>query len=58
MEKPRVTFCNGKYSRLGNFCYAGLLANYTLENESSKTCLYHPDRLDDYLIENNNCKCS
>ena len=58
MERPNATFCNGKYSILANFCYAELLAYYTLENRPSKTGEYQPDELDDNLIENNHENCS
>ena len=37
MERLRATFFNGKYSMLGNLCYAEFLAYYTLENKLSKT---------------------
>ena len=53
MERSRATFCNGKYSILDDFCYAELLAYYTIENKSSMTGEYQPDELDDNLIENN-----
>ena len=53
MERPSVTFCNGKYGILNDLCYAEFLAYYTLKSKSSKTCKYHPDELDDILIENN-----
>ena len=32
------------------FCYAELLAYYTLENKSNKTCQYQPDLLDNKLL--------
>ena len=53
IERPNTTFCNGKYSILGDFCYAEFLAHYTLKNKPSKTVEYQPDELDDNLIENN-----
>ena len=53
MERPSATFCHRKYSISYNFCYAEFLAYFSLENNSSNTCDYHPDELDDNLIENN-----
>ena len=53
MERPSATFCHRKYSISYNFCYAEFLAYFSLENNSSNTCDYHPDKLDDNLIENN-----
>ena len=53
MERSSATFCHRKYSILYNFCYAEFLAYFSLENNSSNTCDYHPDELDDNLIENN-----
>ena len=38
---------NGKYSVLDYFCFAEFLAYYTLENKSSKTSEYEPDKLYD-----------
>ena len=58
MERPSATFCNGKYSVLNYFCYAEVLAYYTLENKSNTTCEYQPDELDDNLIDNNHAECS
>ena len=58
MERASTTFCNGKYSVFNDFCYTEFLAYYTPENKSSKTCEYHPDELDDNLIENNREECS
>ena len=52
-ERPSVTVCKGKYSILNNFCCAELLAYYTLENKSNKTCEYQSGELDDNLIEKN-----
>ena len=40
------------------FCYAEFLVYYALENNSSKTCKYQPDELDDNLIAINHEKCS
>ena len=34
------------------------MQNCTLENKSKHTCEYHPDELDDNLIENNTKVCS
>ena len=42
MERLSVTFCNGKYSVLNDFCHADVLAHCTLENKSNKTCEYQP----------------
>ena len=53
MEIPSATFCSGKYGILEDFCHAGCLAYYTLENRLSKTCEYQPGKLDNNLIENN-----
>ena len=58
MERSNVTFCNGKYSILDDFCYAEFLAYHTLENKLSKIDEYQPDELDDDLIENNHEECS
>ena len=48
-----ATFCRGKYRTLHDFFMQNFLANYTLGNKSSRTYEYHPDELDDNLIENN-----
>ena len=53
LERPNATFCQGKCIVLKNSYYVDILACYTLENKSSKTCKYQPDELDDNLIENN-----
>ena len=53
IERSSATFCNGKYSILDDFCYAECLAYFGLENNSSKTCEYQPDELEDNLVENN-----
>ena len=53
MERPTATFCSRKYSVLNDSGYAEVLAYYTLDNKSSKTCEYQSDELDDNLIENN-----
>ena len=45
--RPNATSCNGKYSVLDYFCLAEFLAYYTLENKSSKTSEYRPDKLYD-----------
>ena len=58
MEKPGEIFCNGRYSVLNYYCCAEFLAYYALENKSSKTCEYQPDKFDDNLIENNHKQCS
>ena len=58
MERPRATFCNGKYSILDVFCYAEFLAYYTLKNKSSKTGECKPDKVDDNFIENYHEECS
>ena len=57
VERPSATFCNGKYNVLNDFCYAELLAYYTLENKLNKTCKYQPDELLNTLIENNHEEC-
>ena len=44
---------NEKCGILDDFCYAELLAYYTLENRQNKTCEYCPDELDYYLLDNN-----
>ena len=33
MERPSLTFCDGKYSTLEDFCYAEFLVYYTRENK-------------------------
>ena len=59
LERPRSTFCNGKYSSiLHDFLYADFLAYYTRKNDSSKTYKYQPEELDDNFIEKNHEKCS
>ena len=58
MEKLSARFCKGKNIILNDFCYAALLACYTLENKSCKTCEYQPGQLGDNLIENNHEECS
>ena len=58
MERPRATFCNGKYSIFYNFFCTEFLPYYTLENKSNKTCEYQPDELHENLIENNYGECS
>ena len=35
-----------------------ICTEYTLQNESNKTCEYQLDDLDDNLIENNHEECS
>ena len=57
IEKPSATFCNRKYSVLNDFCNAELLAYYTLENKSKKTCEYQPAELDKNLNESNHEEC-
>ena len=52
MERPSAAFYNRKYSVLNNFYYAEFLAYYPIENKSSKTYEYQPDKLDNNLIEN------
>ena len=52
-ERPSVTVCKEKYSVLNNFCYAELLAYYTFENKSNKTCEDQSSKLDDNLVESN-----
>ena len=58
MERPSATFCNGKYSVLNNFCFPEILACSILEKKSNKTCEYHPNELDDNLIEKSHEECS
>ena len=58
IERPSATFNNRKYSALNHFCYIEFLALYTIENKSTKAFKYHPDELDDDLIENNHEECS
>ena len=53
VKRPSATFCNRKYSALNDFCWAEFLAYYTFQNKSSNSCEYHPDELDDRLIEKN-----
>ena len=58
MEGANATFSNEKYIVLNDFCHSEFLTYYTLENKSTKTCEYQPNKLDDNLIENNNAECS
>ena len=60
MERPSASFCNGKYSKLDDFCYAEFLAHDILEKKPSKNDEYQPDELqpNDNLIENNHEECS
>ena len=53
LEIPNATFCKGKCIVSKNCYYVDILACYTFENKSNKTCKYQPDELDDNLIENN-----
>ena len=57
MERPRPTFCNGKYSILDYFCYAEFLVYYTLKNKSSKTGECEPDEVDNNFIDNYHEEC-
>ena len=58
MERPKATFCNGKYSVFNYIRYTELLAYYTFENKSSKTCEYQPNKFDDNLVEYSHEECS
>ena len=58
MERPSATLCNGKYSILNDFCYANFLSYCTPVNKSSNTGEYHPDELNEYLLEDDHEECS
>ena len=36
LDRPDAQFCNGRYTRLNNMCYAEFLANYSLESNPLK----------------------
>ena len=50
--RPSATCCNEKCSVLNEFCYGEVLAYYTLQSKSNKTCEYEPNELNDNLIQN------
>ena len=58
METQDSRFCNGKYSVFKQFLICKIFSIVQAKKKSNKTSEYHPDEVDNNLIENKHKDCS